>query len=108
MQPIFQNPFESFSSRREVEKYLIDTALAYGGAKNRAQAEQWIDFMLGTTFQEDIPLKMFVFPANSRAALPDVFVRFAQIPANPVMVDPAAIEANREAWIEAWTQVVRR
>lgn len=78
------------------------------GTKNRAQAEQWIDFMLGTTFQEDIPLKMFVFPANSRAALPDVFVRFAQIPANPVMVDPAVIEANREAWIEAWTQAVRR
>ena len=78
------------------------------GTKNRALAEQWIDFMLGTTFQEDIPLKMFVFPANSRAALPDVFVRFAQIPANPVMVDPAAIEANREAWIEAWTQAVRR
>jgi len=78
------------------------------GTKNRALAEQWIDYMLGATFQEDIPLKMFVFPANSRATLPDVFVRFAQIPASPVMVDPAAIEANREAWIEAWTRTVRR
>jgi thiamine transport system substrate-binding protein len=78
------------------------------GTENRALAEQWIDFMLGTVFQEDIPLKMFVFPANSKAALPDVFVRFAEIPANPVMVDPAAIEANREAWIEAWTRAMRR
>jgi thiamine transport system substrate-binding protein len=78
------------------------------GTKNRALAEQWIDFMLGTTFQEDIPLKMFMFPANSRAALPDVFVRFAQVPQYPILVDPAAIEANREAWIEAWTQVTRR
>lgn len=43
VQPIFQNPFESFSSRREVEKYLIDTALAYGGAKNRAQAVEAAD-----------------------------------------------------------------
>jgi thiamine transport system substrate-binding protein len=78
------------------------------GAKNRALAEQWIDFMLGTVFQEDIPLKMFVFPANSKATLPDVFVRFAQIPAHPVTVDPAAIEANREKWIEAWTRTMRR
>jgi len=78
------------------------------GTKSRALAEQWIDFMLGTAFQEDIPLKMFVFPANSRATLPDVFIRFAQIPASPIMVDPAAIEANREAWIDAWTRTVRR
>jgi thiamine transport system substrate-binding protein len=78
------------------------------GTHNRDLAEQWIDFMLGTTFQEDIPLKMFVFPANSKAALPEVFVRFAEIPKNPVTVDPKAIEANREAWIQAWARAVLR
>ena len=40
VQPIFQNPFDSFSSRRQVIKYLLDTAMAYGGAKNRDQAVQ--------------------------------------------------------------------
>ncbi len=78
------------------------------GSENRDLAEQWIDFMLSTTFQEDIPLKMFVFPANGSATLPDVFARFAEIPANPVMVDPEAIETNREAWIQAWTRAVLR
>ena len=78
------------------------------GTQNRDLAEQWIDFMLGTTFQEDIPLKMFVFPANDRAALPDVFARFAQIPDEPAMVDPEAIETSREDWIQAWTQTVLR
>jgi thiamine transport system substrate-binding protein len=78
------------------------------GTQNRALAEQWIDFMLGTTFQEDIPLKMFVFPANARAVLPGVFVQHAIIPPHPVTIDPAAIEANRQAWIEAWTRVVLR
>jgi len=78
------------------------------GTQNRDLAEQWIDFMLGITFQEDIPLKMFVFPANSKAVLPEVFVRFAQIPGHPVTVDPQAIEANREAWIQAWTRTVLR
>jgi thiamine transport system substrate-binding protein len=78
------------------------------GTKNRALAEQWVDFMLGTTFQEDIPLKMFMFPANGKASLPDVFVRFAQIPNKPSTVPPDAIEANREKWIEAWTRTVLR
>jgi thiamine transport system substrate-binding protein len=76
------------------------------GTENRDLAEQWVDFMLGRTFQEDIPLKMFVFPANAQAELPEVFARFAEIPDRPVSVDPDAIEANREAWIEAWTRAV--
>jgi thiamine transport system substrate-binding protein len=78
------------------------------GTENRDLAEEWIDFMLGATFQEDIPLKMFVFPANSQAKLPDVFARFAEIPRSPAMVDPEAIEVHREEWIDAWTQTVLR
>ncbi len=78
------------------------------GTQNRDLAEQWIDFMLGTTFQEDIPLKMFVFPANPNAKLPEVFARFAEIPEHPVTVDPEAIEANRKSWIEAWADTVLR
>jgi thiamine transport system substrate-binding protein len=78
------------------------------GTKSRDLAEEWVDFMLGTTFQEDIPLKMFVFPSNSQAALPDVFANFAEIPENPTMVDPDLIEKNREDWIKAWIEVVLR
>jgi thiamine transport system substrate-binding protein len=78
------------------------------GTANRDLAEEWIDFMLGTTYQKDIPLKMFVFPANENAQLPEVFARFAEVPQNPATVDPEAIEANREAWIEAWTRTVLR
>lgn len=43
VQPIFQNPFDAFSSRREVAKYLMDTAYAYGGARGKAQAEEKVD-----------------------------------------------------------------
>lgn len=38
VQPIFQNPFDAFSSRRQVIRYLMDTAASYGGAKNREAA----------------------------------------------------------------------
>ncbi|RLC60636.1 MAG: thiamine ABC transporter substrate-binding protein [Chloroflexota bacterium] len=78
------------------------------GAQNRDLAEAWVDFMLGTTFQEDIPLHMFMFPANQNAALPEVFAKFAVIPEHPAEVSYDAIEANREAWVEAWTEVVLR
>ena len=69
-------------------------------------AEKLVDFMLDKTFQEDIPLQMFVFPANQSASLPDLFTQYAQIPDDPTMVPPDAIETNRETWIEAWTETV--
>ena len=78
------------------------------GTQQRVLAEKLIDFMLSKRFQEDIPLQMFVFPANQTAALPDVFARYAEIPENPADVSPDAIESNREAWIEAWTETVLR
>ncbi|MGD2176891.1 MAG: thiamine ABC transporter substrate-binding protein [Anaerolineae bacterium] len=76
------------------------------GAQNSDMARAWIDFMLSETFQEDIPLHMFVFPANENADLPEVFAEFAIIPDNPVSVEYTAIETNREAWIDAWTETV--
>jgi thiamine transport system substrate-binding protein len=78
------------------------------GARQPALARQFVDFMLSTTFQEDIPLQMFVYPANRAAAQPDLFLQFASVPAEPAVLDPAAIEANRERWIEAWTEAVLR
>lgn len=78
------------------------------GTKNRDLAEQWIDFMLAPRFQADLPLQMFVFPVNPAAQLPEEFIRWAQIPAQPATVSPADIAANREAWIEAWIETVLR
>lgn len=78
------------------------------GTEHQELAEAFIDFMLSQQFQEDIPLNMFVFPANSEAALPEVFTQWTSVPEEPVVVDAAEIEANRAAWIEAWTEVVLR
>lgn len=78
------------------------------GSANQAVAEAFVDYMLSLPYQEDIPLNMFVFPANEQAALPDAFVEWAQIPDAPAELDHHQIDANRDAWIEAWTQVVLR
>ncbi len=78
------------------------------GTKKQAMARKLVDFLLSPPFQEDIPLQMFVFPVNPAAALPPVFAKHAQVAQAPAMVPPAAIEKNREQWIEAWTEVVVR
>lgn len=78
------------------------------GTKNRVLAEKLVDFMLNKQFQEDIPLKMFVFPANQKAALPAVFQKHAQLAANPATLPPADISAKREEWINAWNETVLR
>ena len=43
VQPIFQNPFEAFSTRKSVDKYLFNTALRLHIAKNRAEATKLVD-----------------------------------------------------------------
>jgi thiamine transport system substrate-binding protein len=75
------------------------------GTANRDLAEKWVDFMLSPAFQADIPLHMWVFPANPQAELPDVF-QFAEAPPKPAQISPEAIGQNREKWIEAWTETV--
>ncbi|PIE64104.1 MAG: hypothetical protein CSA26_09915 [Desulfobacterales bacterium] len=78
------------------------------GTKEVELAQKFVDFMLSKSFQEDIPLQMFVFPANKQAKLPEVFVKYAVVADNPAQVDPKAIEAHRDGWIEAWTNAVLR
>lgn len=78
------------------------------GTGKRALAEKFIDFMLSEAFQEDMPLQMFVFPVNQIAALPEEFIQYAQIPDQPAELPPDQIDANREAWIAAWTETVLR
>ena len=76
------------------------------GARNPDLARQWIDFMLGATFQTDIPLQMWVYPVRTGTPLPEVFTQFAQVPGEPIQMTPNQIEAGRDAWLQAWTDAV--
>lgn len=71
-------------------------------------ARRWVDFMLGETFQPDIPLQMWVYPARTGTPLPEVFEKHAQQPEQPVTLSPDAIDAGREKWLRAWTDAVLR
>ena len=78
------------------------------GTRQPELAARLVDFMLDADFQQDIPLHMWVFPANPAVPLPDVFAKYTRQADNPVMLTPEAIEAGREKWLEAWTEVVLR
>lgn len=43
VQPVFQNPFETFSPLRRVEGYLFDTAINFGMARNQREAAEVVD-----------------------------------------------------------------
>jgi thiamine transport system substrate-binding protein len=78
------------------------------GTKQRALAEKFVDFMLSKQFQEDVPLQMFVYPVNPNAGLPEEFTKYAQAPEQAAALAPKQIAANRDAWIQAWTDVVMK
>ncbi len=46
VQPVFQNPFETFNPLRRVEDYLLETAVNFGKAKNKRQAAPVVDAAL--------------------------------------------------------------
>lgn len=76
------------------------------GTHQQSLAKKFIDFMLSTQFQEDMPLQMFVFPVNPQAKLPEAFQKYVQIPAQPASLDAALISANRDGWIQKWSEIV--
>ena len=71
-------------------------------------AEKFVDFMLSKQFQEDVPLQMFVYPANPNAALPEQFTKYAQAPEQAASLSPDLIAEKRDAWIQSWTDVVMK
>jgi thiamine transport system substrate-binding protein len=86
----------------------IEFAGVLEGAENPRAAQELVDFMLSEKFQADIPLQMFVFPAREGTPLPEVFTKYAEVPADPLTLPPAEIGEQRDDWITQWTNTVLR
>lgn len=76
------------------------------GAKNEAGGKALLDFMISKTFQEDMPLNMFVNPVVEDAELPELFTKHGETVDTPPTVTPEKIAANREQWIQSWQSLV--
>ena len=86
----------------------VEYAAALDGADNPAGAQALLDFMVGPEVQAALPESMYVFPVAEGIELPTAWASFAERPETSYAVDPADIEANREAWLVEWTDVISR
>jgi thiamine transport system substrate-binding protein len=86
----------------------VEYAGVLRGARNEDGARKLIDFMLSRRFQADVPGSMFVYPVRQGVPLPQAFVKHAIVPEDPLALPAAEIDANRDRWLAAWTDIVVR
>lgn len=84
----------------------VEFAGVLAGTEEPEGAREVIDFLLSRSFQEDVPLRMFVFPVVSDAELPEAFARWAEEPESPLALPPVRVSAEREAWVQTWTDLM--
>jgi thiamine transport system substrate-binding protein len=86
--------------------HQIEFAGVLRGTKYPKASGQLIDYLISKSFQEVLPLTLFVYPARTEAAVPPEFTQYAVRPTKPFVVSPADIEAKSSGWITTWTQIV--
>ncbi|GAA2397732.1 thiamine ABC transporter substrate-binding protein [Streptomyces glaucosporus] len=86
----------------------IEFAGLLTGADNPEGGKALLDFLVSETFQEDMPLQMFVNPVREGTELPEVFTEYGETVSDPHTMAPERIADNREAWVETWTSLVVR
>ena len=84
----------------------IEFAGILKGTDREGLAGELLDFLLSPDFQADIPLQMFVFPANNKAVLPEVFQKHAQITPEPATLSADLIQSHRDLWLGQWTELM--
>jgi len=77
------------------------------GAKHPAAAQQVVDWMLSDAFQGSLPENMYVYPVSTSVDIPADWAKYAPLASSPWTLDAAQIDANRDAWIQAWTEVAQ-
>ena len=86
----------------------VEFAGVLAGTAHPEAAQKVVDWLLSPKVQADVPLSMFVFPARQGVPLPDVFTKFVTRPDEPLEIPAADVAAQRDTWIEQWTQTVLR
>ncbi|MFG2680068.1 thiamine ABC transporter substrate binding subunit [Streptomyces sp. NPDC048392] len=84
----------------------VEYAGLLSNAENPGGGKALLDFMLSKTFQDDMPLNMFVYPVREGAQVPESFRKFGPQAQDPETLDPAKIADNRDQWVKSWTSLV--
>ncbi|MEI7616997.1 MAG: thiamine ABC transporter substrate-binding protein [Actinomycetota bacterium] len=108
---IFANPRPDHATTGVVDStcfHQVEFAGVLRGTKYPTAAGKLIDYLVSKSFQELLPLTLFVYPARTDAALPAEFKEFAVRPVAPLVVSPGDIEKKSKDWITTWTNLVVR
>ncbi|WP_320772789.1 thiamine ABC transporter substrate-binding protein [Streptomyces sp. CRN 30] len=84
----------------------VEYAGLLSNAGNPEGGKALLDFMIGKTFQDDMPLNMFVDPVREGAQLPEEYRKYAVEVDEPETMAPETIAENRDEWVKAWTSLV--
>ena len=77
------------------------------GARQPAAAAAFIEFMLGRSFQADLPGQMYVYPVVPDTPLPDTFAKYTAVVDEPLSLPYAEVAANRDRWVTQWSALFR-
>lgn len=81
----------------------VESAGIVKGTRNLERAQQFIDFMLSSEFQEAIPLTNWMFPVIQYKPLPQSF-RLAIQPKAVQKLAPATILEKNKVWLKTWAR----
>lgn len=84
----------------------VEYAGLLSNAENAEGGKALLDFLLTKTFQDDMPLNMFVYPVREGAQVPEEFTKYGPQAEDPETMDPAKIADNRDDWVKSWTSLV--
>ncbi len=80
----------------------IEVAAMTADSERQDLAREFLTFMLSPTFQEIIPTGNWMYPAiDLDDALPAVFQELPE-PGTAILLPPAEVAHNRNAWIQEW------
>jgi len=76
------------------------------GTDNPELSREFINFLLSLEVQEMLPETEYMFPANSRAWLPEEWRQCAKIPPAPAVLPLDLVAENDDRWLRLWAETV--
>lgn len=83
----------------------IEFAGVLRGTDRPSEARELVDFLVSRSFQELLPENLFVYPVNSDAIVPSLFLEYSTAVDNAWTMSPAEISRRRTDLLADWTVV---
>ncbi|QPK94217.1 thiamine ABC transporter substrate-binding protein [Actinomyces sp. zg-332] len=109
------SPLETLKDDK-MQTYTLESTcydqIEYAGvikkAKNKKEAEAFIEFMLSKKVQDTLLDSMYVFPVSDEAKISDKVLKFTPPAKNALRIDPKVVDEKREAWLKEWNEILNK